>query len=1048
MSSKTVVWSSLGRFMRTSHHRLLDEKLFPASHNRHVQSRLLSTPLSLIAVPSWMSKCRTSAVRLSRHPPQVSGQEPCAVTASSSVGTWHGSSPAGLRRCQHVRSLNGWTTPGDVPIRHGSRSIATIATGCGGVGAGGINSSVDVAEVSGVSTSGVAAAPTVALPPGPPVEKPPLICVVRRATRGGAAADSVGTGTPGKCDKPPDSSNTLVGTIARVLSSSGECGRHSNANQEGYSLGSRPARKILVKLEADTVAAPLADTKEKQIYVQQQPVVVAQSPLARSSSTVTWEEGDTLVYNIFTQRVVKSSSASIRALSVLGVGVRSSEKELSVVDPHALVEFRDKLREKEVSWPSAWRSSLFNQLQHVLLKDQPMEEMISRVHELLQLHYQRVKRSCVANVTKGEPDTKTEEANPAGDEVAINGEMTYHERLLGYPDLNEEQRRVVDFVLRGYNTYIGGGAGTGKSLLLRVIRQELVSRGLTVATTATTGIAARRLNGATLHHCFGVNVYGEFTRRAELKEFDVIIIDEVSMLSKELFESLEFQLRRANGVDLPFGGVQVILSGDFLQLGAICSVSLVHSSVFRRNFAMLKLQRVVRQEGSSIFAQQLQELRRGTVPHDLQDTVQFLSPPETAKWLEGEGKGAVKLLPTNKEVDEVNQAELDKLPSDLVVYPAQMQAPSLVGRWTATYILEAVVKDTKMIDTHKLTRALEQYVLDFLQKTPYASDYTLPVVGQRYIVLYKLFVDAFAFRVRIPQDMSEKDMRDLALHLRGLETWLPACGLGVFLREILDSPDGLHTDADDYTLTRYAELHPMASPLRLKKGAKVMLRTNLAPGLVNGSLGVVVGFKELSAKHLPRFVNTPGRIAAVENYAEYLRYEHGFTTAFAPEVDFGGGRVIVVPPVLFSVGGLSNTNHYHVGIVSLPLSLAYAFTVHKVQGLTLAGRVHLELSRMWPCDHLLYVAMSRVRNPEQLTVSSFHNSLVRCASECLLFDDSLPPVEQVRVLPHFFQASWQRTPSRRKAALQRKREQAKQSKQKKAAKLKEAMIKQAKEATP
>ncbi|CAD2222839.1 hypothetical protein AGDE_13804 [Angomonas deanei] len=74
---------------------------------------------------------------------------------------------------------------------------------------------------------------------------------------------------------------------------------------------------------------------------------------------------------------------------------------------------------------------------------------------------------------------------------------------------------------------------------------------------------------------------------------------------------------------------------------------------------------------------------------------------------------------------------------------------------------------------------------------------------------------------------------------------------------------------------------------------------------------------------------------------------------------------------------------------------------------------------MWPCEHLLYVAMSRVRNPEQLSISHFHRDLVRAASDCVLFDDCLPAVTEVKVKPYFIAATWKRSPQRRKKVLKR-----------------------------
>nr|CCC53238.1 pif1 helicase-like protein [Trypanosoma vivax Y486] len=706
----------------------------------------------------------------------------------------------------------------------------------------------------------------------------------------------------------------------------------------------------------------------------------------------------------------------IRYLRIMGIGI--SDNKLDLIDVPALITFQDQLCQGKIHWPTKWHSTPYKKLKRILLQNNKTE-VVERVRAFLNDQLQRCVISRRSHDVGGSFEEGRETSDPA---TSSSAEKVYGEDLISYQQLTEEQQRVVDFVLKGYNTYIGGSAGTGKSLIIRVLRQELVRLGLAVRVTATTGIAARRLRGATLHHSLGINMHGEFTRRADLNSFDVIIIDEVSMLSKELFEALDYQLRRANDVELPFGGVQVILSGDFMQLGAVCSLSIMHSALFRQNFAMLKLQTPVRQGGNAVFLRQLGQIRRGVVPDDLNETVKITLYEETIKYInESVESGVVNLFPTNKEVEEANLIELDKLEGMPVSFPALLQPPCLLGRWSSTYILKIVLDDPRDVEVPKLAAVLEKYVLEFVKGTPFATDLATPRMGLKNFVLYKIFTDAFAFRVRIPRDMSVVDEAKLALHLRAMEPWLPSQGVGVSLQDIIDSPNGLHTDTDIYTLTRYAENYPVSAPLCLKVGAKVMLRTNLSGDLVNGSIGVVVGFRELSIHCFPQFLATPDRNALVSRYADFLQYEHNFTPPIVPEVKFRNGLVVAIPPATFVVGGFSDTHHYSMEIVALPLSLAYAFTVHKVQGLTLVGRVHLELSRMWPCEHLLYVAMSRVRNPDQLSMSSFHNDLVRCASECLVFDDALPPVERVRVLPHFLKATWMRDPKRRKAIVNEKR---------------------------
>ncbi|CCW60438.1 unnamed protein product [Phytomonas sp. EM1] len=833
------------------------------------------------------------------------------------------------------------------------------------------------------------------------------------------------------------------------------------------------------------------------------------------------DDKESFVFNVFTRRVVKQTSPSVHALSLIGIAVDDATQEFVVKDAAALQEVARAIRQKRLSWPSAWsRGGLYARLKYLLL-DEHIEDPAGKVEELLRAQYQRRRGLSHTGVVVAPPSVENATGEliepPRASLPAAEVPQKGDERLFTMEDLSVEQQAVVRFVLQGYHTYIGGGAGTGKSALLHVLKHRLRREGLRVAVTATTGVASSHIGGSTLHHCFGINLHGDFTRRAELAAYDAIIIDEVSMLPRELFEALEYQLRRANGVNLPFGGVQMILCGDFMQLGAIAAEPILHSPVFRSNFAMLKLMQVIRQSENPIFALQLQALRRGRVPAGLEKTIQFISTkqsreesdqieqlrkrqraqlhaivaslptsqppgilPQSSVTVNGDAippldevenensptqatpsihldnlgdlaptlnrenspgslspthyvEGAVNLFPTNQQVQETNLRELAKLPGEVVVYHAQLLPPALSDTWSPTYLLH--VKGQAKLHVKKIAREIELYLSMFFEKVKDWDWWWTRMLGQQNIVLYHLFSDALALRVRIPHGFD--GAAGLLTHMAGLADYLSSLSveeLGVRVREIIPSAEGLHTEEDEYILEQYAARSPMNAPLPLKVGARVMLRANLAPGLVNGSLGTVVGFRELHPDQLPAHLTAnPQREEVVRGYVDFLRYEHGFAVPLLPEVDFGDGRVEVIFPASHLVGGLSNTHHYSLSIVALPLTLAYAFTVHKVQGLTLVGRVHLELSRMWPCEHLLYVAMSRVRNPDQLSISNFEEHLVCAGAACLVFDDSLPSVEQVKVLPHFIQATWFRAPTQRKKALRKKElEQLKQRRRQKA----------------
>ena len=141
---------------------------------------------------------------------------------------------------------------------------------------------------------------------------------------------------------------------------------------------------------------------------------------------------------------------------------------------------------------------------------------------------------------------------------------------------------IVKSVENGHNVIITGQAGTGKSIIINELYQLLVRQGKNVIITATTGIASTMFPDATTLHSFFRLMDGRF-RTAQLinkisfddnahetKErivkTDVLFIDECSMMSCKIMEQVEEICRAVRKSDIVFGGMQIILSGDFLQL--------------------------------------------------------------------------------------------------------------------------------------------------------------------------------------------------------------------------------------------------------------------------------------------------------------------------------------------------------------------------------------------------------------------------------------------------------------------------------------------------
>ncbi len=143
------------------------------------------------------------------------------------------------------------------------------------------------------------------------------------------------------------------------------------------------------------------------------------------------------------------------------------------------------------------------------------------------------------------------------------------------------QAEALKIMQTGVNVYLSGSAGSGKTYLLNQYIKWLRDHNITVAVTASTGIAATHMGGMTIHGFSGVGIreslsdydLDTLTQKPYLaKRFDetkVLIIDEVSMLHAKTLDMVERVARAFKRNDLAFGGMQVILSGDFFQLPPI-----------------------------------------------------------------------------------------------------------------------------------------------------------------------------------------------------------------------------------------------------------------------------------------------------------------------------------------------------------------------------------------------------------------------------------------------------------------------------------------------
>ncbi len=244
--------------------------------------------------------------------------------------------------------------------------------------------------------------------------------------------------------------------------------------------------------------------------------------------------------------------------------------------------------------------------------------------------------------------------------------------------LNGEQQNILDLVMGGQNIFITGGAGVGKTFLINTISQSSLLRLYKkIAVTSTTGTSSILINGTTLHSYLGIGIgtnsvgaiHTTIMKKKYLRErwktLDILIIDEISMLTAELFDKLEELARRVRKSEKPFGGIQLVLSGDFCQLPPIGVSSGNENFCFEADSwekcippDNVKLLKTIIRQSCPIFQETLNKLRMGIITDEVKDVFKNCFDrkldniyPEIQ---------ATNLFPLNDCVDSVNTKKFNK----------------------------------------------------------------------------------------------------------------------------------------------------------------------------------------------------------------------------------------------------------------------------------------------------------------------------------------------------------------------------------------------------
>lgn len=232
--------------------------------------------------------------------------------------------------------------------------------------------------------------------------------------------------------------------------------------------------------------------------------------------------------------------------------------------------------------------------------------------------------------------------------------------------LSNEQLISIDKFNNGDSFFLTGEAGTGKTFIIKKFNEIAISNQKNIKITALTGVAALLLdcNACTIHSFCGIGT-GKKTKEQllfkinskkevlkKIKNIEILIIDEVSMMSLELFNKLNFIFKNIRKNYKLFGGIQIIFCGDFFQLPPVDSVNFCFESEEFNNLDVIQLKTIFRQN-DNVYKSLLNNIRVGKIK---KSQVKLLQSKITNSDLD-----IINICATKKETNNINQSKLNKL---------------------------------------------------------------------------------------------------------------------------------------------------------------------------------------------------------------------------------------------------------------------------------------------------------------------------------------------------------------------------------------------------
>jgi ATP-dependent DNA helicase PIF1 len=451
--------------------------------------------------------------------------------------------------------------------------------------------------------------------------------------------------------------------------------------------------------------------------------------------------------------------------------------------------------------------------------------------------------------------------------------------------LSNEQKYAFDKFKKGENLFITGSGGTGKTKLIHDMVEYMDMRGIKYQVCAMTGCAAVLLGkckARTLHSWSGIKlanglpdkiVHSVLKNKYASKEWrsiKVLIVDEVSMMSKKIFDILDSIGKSIKSNPKPFGGIQIIFTGDFYQLPPVNKSNELESSQFcfesERWLSVFELKnhielKTIFRQTDPIYIKILSQIRKGEID---KESIEILNKCVKREFISKEGIKPTKLFSVRNKTDFVNKSQYNKIEEPEFLFDM-------------------------IIDTN-----------------------------------YTIYIDN-------KKQISIEDM-EICNRLTSIEKELQ-------IEKLMDS-------------------RSILKKLSLKKGAVVMCTANIDMDnlICNGSQGIIVDF-EIGTK-LPIVLFSNG----IKKKIEYEFFQ--------------------------------STDYPTICIGQIPLCLAWALTIHKIQGASLSiadmdlGNTIFEFGQT-------YVALSRVRTLDGLYLSAFNHNKIRANPIVKEFYSRIPELEVI-----------------------------------------------------